>query len=114
LTQTVLGQEFGIEEDAIPIEVGNAFAKRDQRPLAVGTLDLEQVTRTEILDRYDRADGPSVAVHASEADEVGVVIFAVSERRQSGPFDFDERAAKTFGSRSVPDPLEAREGGPLS
>ena len=57
-----LDQELAIENDPSVLEIGNAGAKRDQRPLSGIILDLEQVASSVIFDRSDRADGFPVAI----------------------------------------------------
>ena len=58
--------------------------------LAARHLDLEQVAGAVILDRDDGSDRAPVAIDAGQADEVGVIIFALVERRQRGAVDFDQ------------------------
>ena len=54
--------------------------------------------------------GSPVAVDAGQADQVGVIIFALLERRQRGAVDLDQRAAQRLGGGAVGDALEAGDG----
>ena len=84
---------------------GSAIAR------AVRPLDLEQVAGAEILDRDDRADRAPVAIDAGQADQVGVIIFALFERRQAIAVDLDQLPAQRLGGGAVGDALEAGDGG---
>ena len=65
--------------------------------LAALAFDFEQVARAIILDGGNDADGSSFAVFGGQSDQVGVIIFALLERRQRGTVDFDQRAAQRLG-----------------
>ena len=86
-------------------------AERDQRALAVRPLDLEQVAGAEILDRDDRAERLARLIDAGQPDQVGVIIFALFERRQRVAVDLDQLAAQGLGGGAVGDALEAGDGG---
>ena len=81
----------------------------DRLPLVL--LDLEQVAGAVILDRDDSADAVPVEIDCRQADQVGMIIFALFERRQSGAIDLDQRAAQRLGGGSVGNPFEARDRG---
>ena len=67
--------------DLVLAEHRDRVAERDQRALAVGQQHFDQVAGAEILDPRDRAERFARRVDARQADEVGVIIFAVLERR---------------------------------
>ena len=73
-------------------------------------LDLEQVAGAVILDRDDCADAHSRRGRRRQADQIGVIIFALLERRQRGAVDLDQRAAQRLGGGAVVDALEAGHG----
>ena len=106
-----LGEELGIEDDPLAIEAGDRVAERNERALAVRAFDLEQVAGAEILDRRDRADCSARLVDARQADQVGVIIFALVKRRQVGAVDFDQLPAQRLGGGPVGYALETGDGG---
>src|SRR4029079_3113746 len=85
-----LGEEFRIEDDASVLEIGDPAPERDERTLAAGILDLEQVSGPVILNRDNGAELTAFTVEAREADEVGVIIFTLFEGRQGRSLDFDQ------------------------
>ena len=56
--------------------------------------------------------GSPSPIDAGEADQVGVIIFALLERRQRGAVDLDQRSAQRFGGGAVGDALEAGDRAP--
>ena len=50
-------------------------------------------------------------VDAGQADQVGVIIFALFERGQRGAVDLDQRAAQRLGGGPVGNALETGDGG---
>ena len=77
-----LGEEGRVDDDPAVLEIGDAVAERDHGALAVGPLDLEDVAGAEILDRDDGAERLAVRAFAGQADQVGMIIFALVQRRQ--------------------------------
>ena len=57
----------------------------------------------------DRADRFALAIDRGQADQVGVIIFALFERRQRGAVDLDQRPAQRLGRGTVVDALEPRD-----
>jgi hypothetical protein len=106
-----LGEELRVHDDTAVLQIGDAVLERDQRPLAIRKLDLEQVARAVILHRCDLPDGTAFAIGRREADQVGVIIFTFIERRQRGAIDLHQRAAQRFGCRAIGDAFESRHGG---
>ena len=48
-----------------------------------------------------------ILVHAGQSDQVGVVVFALLQRRESVPVDLDQAPAKSFGVGAVVNACEA-------
>ena len=51
------------------------------------------------------------SIDARQADQVGVIIFALLERRQRVAVDLDQLAAQRLGGGAVGDAVEAGDGG---
>ena len=83
-------EEFGVDDYPLAVEAGYWIAKGDQRALAMEALDLEQVPSAEVFDRYDFAQLLTRLIHARQANQVGVIIFALFERRELIAVDFDQ------------------------
>jgi hypothetical protein len=92
-----LSEEIAIEDDAAVLQVGEAVTEWDERAFAIGQLNLKQIARSEVLDTRDSADRLAVRVHAGQPKEIGVIIFALFQRRQIGAVDFDQFSAKGLG-----------------
>ena len=106
-----LGEEVGVEDDAAVDEVGDAGLERDQRAAAARRPRPRagRRRRNSRPRRRCRARCPS-PIDAGQADQVGVIIFALFERRQRGAVDLDQRAAQGLGGGAVGDALEAGDG----
>ena len=85
----------------------------DHELLAVGPLDLENVARAEILDRNDGAEHGAVRALARQADHIGMIIFALAERRQRRAGHGEQGAAQRLGGGAVADFGEAGDGAAL-
>src|ERR1700741_1629948 len=70
---------------------------RHHEPGAVRALDLDDVAGPEILDRRDRAEQAPARRDAGEPDQVGMIIFAVAQRRQRRARDGEGGAAPRPG-----------------
>ena len=99
-----------VEDDPAVLEIGDSrLGTGSASACRPRSLDLEQVAGAVILDGDDRADGLPVAVERRQADQVGVIIFALFERRQRRAIDLDQRAAQRLGRRAVGNAFEARD-----
>ena len=78
--------------------------------LPSGQLDFEQVARAVILDGDDRADRLALAIDAWEPDEVGVIIFALFERRQWARSTSTSEPRSASAADAVGNALEPRNG----
>jgi hypothetical protein len=81
------GQEDRVQPDAAVVEVRDARAERDHAALAVLLFDFEYVAGAEIFDRGDGAERLPFRADAWQPDQVGMIIFTLFERRESGPGD---------------------------
>src|SRR4249919_977966 len=104
----ILSEEFAIENDAAVVEIGDARLERDQRFAPIGQLDLEQVAGAVIFDRCNRPDSRPFQIDARQADDVGVIIFALAKRGQRRAVDFDQRTTQCLGRAAVGNSVEAR------
>ena len=77
--------------------------------LAAVTLDLDHVTRAEILDRDDAADRLAIGRYRRQPDQVGVVVFTLAERRERLARHRQQGAPQRLGSGTVAHPGEARD-----
>ena len=76
-------------ERSLAIEPRHRIAKRNEGAPAVGPLNLKQVTSPEILDRHDLANLGARFIDTGQPDQIGVIIFALFERRELSSIDFD-------------------------
>ena len=97
-------------DQPVGIPFGHRFRPhRHHEALAVGPFDLDHVARAEILDRDDRAERLAVGRDRRQAEQVGVIIFALAERRQRGARHGQLGAAQRLGGGAVGDLGEARD-----
>ncbi|PAV67411.1 hypothetical protein WR25_20539 [Diploscapter pachys] len=79
----------------------------DHEALAVGAFDFEHVAGTEIFDEHDAAQVFARGRHGGQADEIGVIIFALPQRRQRRAGDDEFGAAQCLGCVAIGDFGEA-------
>src|SRR6185437_1689380 len=104
-----LGEELGIDDHPAVLQLRDSPFERDERPRAAGRFDLEQVAGAVIFNRDDFPQDIPRCIDSRQPDDVGVIIFALFERRQRRARDLDQRAAKRFGGRAVGNTVEARD-----
>ena len=107
-----LGEELRVEDDPAVLKIGNArletgsaSACRPRASISSRSPAPKFSTATTVPDRV------AVRVHRRQADQVGVIIFALLERRQRRAVDLDQRAAQRLGGGAVADAFEARDRG---
>ena len=105
-----LSQEGRVGDYPALFQVGDAGAEGDEGALAAGPFDLEQVAGAEILDRDDDAERRAGRILAREADEIGMVIFALVKGRQRRARHGQQLAAEGLGRAAVGDLGEAGDG----
>ena len=105
-----LGEEVRVEDDPAVVRSAMPGRERDQRAScrpASSTSSRSPAPKFSTATTVPTA--APVAIDARQADQVGVIIFALFERRQRVAVDLDQRAAQRFGGGAVGDAVEPRD-----